>query len=32
MRGIREAIAAGTFEAFVRDFYAMRDNGQTAID
>lgn len=32
MRGIREAIAAGTFETFVRDFYALRDNGQTATD
>ena len=24
LRGIREAIAAGTFEAFVREFYALR--------
>ncbi|MGB5597089.1 MAG: tRNA guanosine(34) transglycosylase Tgt, partial [Thiothrix litoralis] len=24
MRGIREAIAAGTFEVFVREFYALR--------
>jgi queuine tRNA-ribosyltransferase len=29
MRGIREAIAAGTFEAFVREFYALRQPENT---